>query len=1327
MRAAESGQLDLERIDAVIFDMDGVVTDTARTHAMAWKQMFDEFLAQRSAGSAQEFAPFDADQDYRLYVDGKPRYDGVRSFLESRGIPLPEGSPSDSPQAETIHGLGNRKNEYFLLCLKDYGAESFPSTVELVKQLKARGSRVAVISSSRNAEEVLEAAGVGSLFEVKVDGKDLETLGLKGKPEPDMFVEAARRLGVAPNRTAVIEDALAGVEAGRNGDFALVVGVARHGEERELLERGAHIVVADLSQLEVVAGPAAGLDNIPSALDKKPEIFARLRKGTPAVFLDYDGTLTPIVEHPAQAVLQGEFRSTLERLVERYPVVVISGRDLADVRKMVGIKQMIYAGSHGFDIDGPAGTYRDQGRGRPFLGALDRAEKALREETAGIPGAWVERKRFAIAVHFRKVDDALVGELEERVDFAASPEPELRKEHGKKIFELRPNVEWDKGTALLWMLDSLFVDGSRVVPIFIGDDVTDEYGFRAIKERGIGIHVGNADATAASYRLSDTKEVQHFLEGLIEFAEESVPGAWTLVYTDFVPEQEGLRESLCTLGNGFFGTRGAAPECEADRVHYPGTYVAGLYNRLKSRIAGRIIENESIVNVPNWLSLSFRLEDGKRFSPDETEFLDYRQELDLRRGVLSRFMRFQDERGRRTRVTQRRFVHMADQHLAGLETTFVAENWSGRCEVRSGVNGEIANTGVERYRQLNSQHLNLLKSEPVDEETVYLEVETNQSHIRIGEGVRTRISDNRELMPFERRLIQEKNYIGHEITFDLKEGSPVSVEKIAALFTSRDAAISEAGYAVKRALERASSFDDLLQSHVLYWDHLWQLCDISIRDRERNALVLHLHIFHLLQTASLNTIDLDVGVPPRGLHGEAYRGFIMWDELFVFPYLNLRIPDITRALLQYRYRRLPEARRAAKDAGYRGAMYPWQSGSDGREESQVLHLNPRSGRWIPDHSRLQRHINIAVAYNIWHYYQVTCDTSFLALFGAEIFIEVARFWASISKFNRSLQRYEICGIMGPDEYHDAYPDAARPGIDNNAYTNIMVVWVLCRALQVLSILPEDYREALCEKVSLRREEIELWDDMSRRMRVILQDDGIISQFEGYEELQEFDWEGYRERYGSIQRLDRILEAEGDTTNRYKLSKQADVLMLFYLLSADELRELFRRLDYKFEYETIPRNIEYYLKRTAHGSTLSRIVHSWVLARSQRELSWHLFKDALESDISDAQGGTTPEGIHLGAMAGTVDLIQRCYTGIETREDILWLNPVLPEELKSLDFHIRYRGHLIHLSFSAGRLSLSSGKSNASPVTIGIRDKRIEMKPGETRDIDLADLSLDRAR
>ncbi|MDX2820313.1 glycosyl hydrolase family 65 protein [Streptomyces ipomoeae] len=788
---------------------------------------------------------------------------------------------------------------------------------------------------------------------------------------------------------------------------------------------------------------------------------------------------------------------------------------------------------------------------------------------------------------------------------------------------------------------------------------------------------------------------------------------WTWEYEGYDPAAERLRESLCTLGNGYFATRGAVPERRAGLVHYPATYAAGVYNRLESTVAGRQVVNEDVVNLPNWLLLRFRLHSaagtaGPWFSPDVRHPFDHRHSLDLRRATLTRTFWFRDGEAGALSVEQIRLVHMADPHLAALRTVFTTEDWSGEIEIESVLDGDVANGNVHRYRSLNRNHLAHVRTGTAKDDMTWLRCRTSTSYIGIGMAARTVAPGQR---PTSSQLRLSRRRAVHRLVLPIAPGRPAVVEKTVALHTSRDVAIGDPLEAALDRVTAAPGFSELLDSHVAAWARLWRRADVQVPGEA--GRVLRLHLFHVLQTLSPHTTELDVGVPARGLHGEAYRGHVFWDELFVLPYLNLHFPEVSRALLNYRYRRLPRACQAAAAVGRAGAMYPWQSGSDGREETQVWHLNPRSGRWLPDHSRLQHHVGSAIAYNVWQYCEATGDTEFLHTRGAEMLLQIARFWADLADFDPETGRYRIGGVVGPDEYHDSYPGAGLPGLDDNTYTNVTAAWVLTRALDLLRRLPTWRREELLERVRLDCGELPQWEDVSRRLRVPFHQ-GVISQFEGYDDLAELDWDAYRARYDSIRRLDRILEAEGDSVNRYKASKQADVLMLGYLFSPAELQHLFRRLGYRLDDEIWRRTVDYYLHRTSHGSTLSGLVHGLVLARARRAEAWSYVHEALEADIADIQGGTTGEGIHLGAMAGTLDLIQRGLTGLETREDALWLDPVPLPALSEYGFSLRYRGHWgVGVRRRSGQLEIGVPDSEESPIRVVLADRAVTVAPGET--------------
>ncbi len=775
-----------------------------------------------------------------------------------------------------------------------------------------------------------------------------------------------------------------------------------------------------------------------------------------------------------------------------------------------------------------------------------------------------------------------------------------------------------------------------------------------------------------------------------------------LKYEGFDPGEEGLREALTSTGNGYFCARGTAEWEDTGDVHYAGTYAHGLYNRETTIMGGRPVLNEDLVNLPNWLVLKLRVEGEDAIRVGNVELLEYRHEYDIGRAMVIRRLRFRDRGGRETSLRSRRFMSMAHSHQGAIEWTLTAENWSGRVEVVTALDGRVTNGGVARYGDLEGRHLDAVSPRTFGPEIIALHVETRQSNIYVAQAARTRVFRDAEQLDVKRTLFQAEDYIQQVLSFDLRQGEPARVEKLVSLYTTRDRAIYEPLTNAGKSVGRYPDFAEALQRHTRAWDELWRSSDVFLPGNERVQHLLRLHISHILQVCSLHTTNHDAGVPARGLNGEAYRGHVFWDELYVFRYLTSRLPEITRELIMYRYRRLGEARAAAREAGYAGAMFPWQSGSDGSEETQVVHLNPLSGQWDPDLSHRQRHVNAAIFYNVWHYHQATDDLDFLRDHGAEIMLEIARFWSSIAHFNPERDRYEIHGVMGPDEFHEKYPGADESGLRNNAYTNIMVAWICEQAQVVLGLLTERRRDTLRAKLGLTDEEIETWQAMSRKMYVPFHGDGIISQFEDYDDLEELDWDGYRAKHENIQRLDRILRAEGDDPDRYKLAKQADTVLLFFLFSPDEISRLFERLGYAWEADSARRNIDYYDERTSHGSTLSYIAHAGVLAPIDPDHSWERFLVALESDVGDVQGGTTKEGIHLGVMAGTIDLVQRAYTGAEIRDGVLFFAPTLTDKLNGLSFPMQVHGTPIRVTIRDGELTvvITGGFSRAIKVGIG---------------------------
>jgi alpha,alpha-trehalase len=1320
-RSYEEAKMELQ---SVIFDMDGVITDTAKVHFKAWKQIFDEYLKSTADEKKIAFKPFTLD-DYIHYVDGMSRIDGVKCFLQSRHI-IGSSDKLSSEDQNLIQSLSTKKNEVFLELIKKEGVTVFPGTLALIKELKKNKIKIAAISSSKNCKEILTQGYVIQYFQAIVDGNALKECHLKGKPNPDIFLEAAKRLQADPAQSVVIEDALSGVIAGKAGHFGLVIGIDRQKKwQSQFKQKGADIVVNDLSEID--------LDQIKKKLIQTPLLttdnFNRIKKNLQdkrvIICSDFDGTLTPIVRRPELATLSNEVKDLLFQLHQHASVVIISGRELSDIETKVGINGLYYAGNHGFEIIGPEHFTTKFVMGSEYTDEIEQVYNELSNSLTSVENCIIENKKYSLSVHFRMVRESSIPEIKKNIEKIIVNHPRLIKYQGKKVFEIRPNINWNKGKALKFILEKLNYNPHDFTVIYLGDDVTDEDAFKEIKsEKGIGILISDTPrVTNASYRLAAPSDVEKFLKDLLAKVLQSkleiTDSSWKLTYTEFEPDKEKLREALCTLGNGYFATRGASEESSANEIHYPGTYFAGTYNKLKSIVADKEVYNEDLVNMPNWLPLTFKIlddysDDGEIewFSLQNVKILKYLQELDIQRGILKRKMRIQDNKGRISRLEFTRFVSMANPHLAGQRMNLIAENWSGHVLIRSGLDGSVINSGVDRYRGLNSKHLEILKIRSYRSGRISLLVRTNQSHVEVGYSAIHRLYQNGLVLKKPKNIVKNSERIYCFFEADITKGNAIKLEKLVAISKNKDPASSDCLTDTKNILNfvKRDSFDSLLQDHTLSWRTLWRNADLMVESEGDDQRILRLHIFHLLQTASRNSIDLDIGVPARGLHGESYRGHIFWDELFIMPFYTFYFPEMARSLLLYRYRRLNMARLLAKKSGYLGAMFPWQSGSNGDEVTQPIHLNPRSNEWLPDYSHYQRHVNGAIAYNIWQYYLATNDTEFMSQYGLEMILEIARFWASIATFNQQIGRYEIHHVVGPDEYHEKYPWNNGPGVSNNTYTNILAVWTIERALELLTHFNPLRCQEVRHQIQLGDNEIERWQDMSTKMFIPFHDTNIISQFSGYEKLPEFNWDYYQTKYGNIERLDRILKAENDSPDNYKVSKQADVIMLFYLFSYEQVSAIFEKLGYPFNKNILLKNIFYYLKRTSHGSTLSKVVLASLARYIDQEIALKFYQDVLNSDIMDIQGGTTAEGIHLGAMASCLNINLMCFAGLEIKNNMLSFSPRLPARISKLQFNLQFRQQWLHILIYQDKIDIKLRADCETPMTILINGKAHVLEP-----------------
>jgi trehalose/maltose hydrolase-like predicted phosphorylase len=649
---------------------------------------------------------------------------------------------------------------------------------------------------------------------------------------------------------------------------------------------------------------------------------------------------------------------------------------------------------------------------------------------------------------------------------------------------------------------------------------------------------------------------------------------------------------------------------------------------------------------------------------------------------------------------------MANPHLAGMQYKITPLNYDGNITILSALDGQVINSGVERYRQLNSKHWQNVK-EGGSEQNSFIVLQTNQSKIKMALAAKLSLRINSRRIEPEINITKKPGTVYSTAQVKTVKNRTVNIEKIVAIYSSKES--KHPLQSAENELNKVEGFKNLYKESKAAWCEIWEEIDIKIDGQRLVQKLVRLNLYHLMVTASIHNALIDAGIPARGLHGEAYRGHIFWDEIFILPMYFIHLPQTAKSALLYRYRRLDKARAYARENGYRGAMFPWQSGSDGSEETQVLHFNPISGKWGPDYSALQRHISLAIAYNIFQYYYYSDDLEFIEKYGAEIFLEICRFWASIAAYNNKTNRYDIMGIMGPDEYHESYPASDDGGIKNNSYTNIMVVWAFNRVSEIHGMLKNSVRKNLFKKIGLTKKELNEWRIISKKLQIPLSMANILEQFEGYFNLKELDWDRYLDKYGNLSRIDRILKAEDKNPDNYKVTKQADTLMAFYNLNVDEVIAILHQTGLTTVNDILSENFKYYMKRTSHGSTLSKLVHSYIASLTgDTELSYILHMESLKSDYQDIQGGTTREGIHTGVMAGSVLLVLKNYAGISFKGEYIFISPNLPTGWKKLQFNLKFKGKKYNFVITAYTVRIKVDVPNDRYCSVYLYGQKVDL-------------------
>lgn len=760
---------------------------------------------------------------------------------------------------------------------------------------------------------------------------------------------------------------------------------------------------------------------------------------------------------------------------------------------------------------------------------------------------------------------------------------------------------------------------------------------------------------------------------------------WHIIEEGFDPSLNKISESIFSLGNGKMGQRGNFEETYTGET-LKGNYIAGVYYPDKTRVGwwknGYPEYFAKVLNAANWMKLNIKI-NGETLDLHQVTILDFKRKLDMQKGILTRTCVVELTNGNRVRVESVRFYSLADDEAAFLQYKLVPENFDGKIEIESILDGDVHNEDAN----YGDYFWNVIEKFQ-DDKLARLTLETKKTNFWVSTATTTLVYDHSGNLVEQFKISESERSLHKNFVLEAHENQEICIIKYAVNLSSENHKKSEISSAAAKMLEGLlqKPFQLLLEEQEIAWAQVWEKADVIIEGDVAAQQAIRYAIYQLHQTYTGKDARLNIG--PKGFTGEKYGGSTYWDtEAYCLPfYLATDEPQVAKNLLIYRYKHLQKAIENAEKLGFKhgAALFPMvtMNGEECHNEWEITFE--------------EIHRNGAIAYAIFNYIRYTGDESYLANYGLEVLIGIARFWSQRVNWSEEKQKFVILGVTGPNEYEN--------NINNNWYTNTIAVWCLNYTKEAISQVESahsDQLQSIFNKLEFDRQEINHWDEIVKNMYFPVDENlGIFLQQEGYldkEQILVCDLPASERPLNQKWSWDRIL--------RSCFIKQADVLQGMYFFEDS------------FSVAELQRNFDFYESRTVHESSLSPCVHAILAAKlGDLERACRFYLRTARLDLDD-YNNDTEDGLHITSMAGTWLSIVEGFGGMRVRNDCLYLNPQLPKQWKSYAFKVNFRGCLIHVEVSDAKVKVTP--SNAVNVDLNVFGNRLSLLDGKAIEVQRA--------